>query len=816
MLNFSRVRISLLSLLCHSILICAVLAEDNQIDEPDIPKPTVVQLAWQEAELGVLISYELHTFNEGRYVQSKARINPIKDVGQFNPVRLNTDQWVRTAKEMGARFAILTASHESGFRLWQSDVNPYSLKSVRWGDGKRDIVREFIDSCKKYSVKPGIYMGTRWNAQLGVYDFKVTERSTITQEEYNTLIEKEVEEICSQYGDLFELWFDGGAYGPKAGGPDVLSVFKKYQPNCLFYHNYQRADARWGGSESGTVPYPCWATMPFADGYEGHKKESHANGFRLLKRGDPEGRYWCPAMSDAPLRSHEWFWNEGDAHKVKPLKALVKMYYNSVGRNSTLILGLTPDTRGLIPDADAKRCREFGRAVREIFSNPIADTSGRGNTLELRLPANLSFDHIIIQEDIRHGERICRFKLECFSDGKWAELNTGSCIGHKRIIKIKPVTADKLRLTAGESIAEPIVKKFAVYNSLKPKTDEQLKVSGAIDSSVRTTTSATPFADRLEYVGIVIREEGWHIWGSSPIIGNDGKVHIFAAQWPNKGPFDRGWRHDSQIAHYISDSPEGPFKFYDVTLKGTEEETWDRYAPSNPLIKKIDGKYVLLYIANPIGVTKGMGAHPPTQRIGMATSKSLNGPWQRVGNDGLILSPSDDPTHWTHKASNGVVNPAFLRHPDGRFFLYYKSNKARMGLAIAEKLKGPYIHQPNPVTSNKVGIEDGYAFIMDGNICLLTTDNHGIMKRGGGLLWTSKDGLKFDPEPKPGFGIMRDHIPAERFTKPRTHYGRGGKFERPQVLLIDSKPAYLYLPAGTSIEGDTGTVTYVLRVKANY
>ena len=139
-----------------------------------------------------------------------------------------------------------------------------------------------------------------------------------------------------------------------------------------------------------------------------------------------------------------------------------------------------------------------------------------------------------------------------------------------------------------------------------------------------------------------------------------------------------------------------------------------------------------------------------------------------------------------------------------------------MGLAIAEKLEGPYIHQPNPVTSNKVGIEDGYAFIMDGNICLLTTDNHGILKRGGGLLWTSKDGLTFDPKPQPGFGVMRDYISADLYSRPRTHYGGGGKFERPQVLLIDSKPTYVYLPAGTSIEGDTGTVAYVLRVKANH
>jgi len=452
-------------LLLFFCLAAGTIQTQEQINQTNIPTPTPVQAAWQQAELGVLLSYELHTFNEGRYVQSQARIDPIEDIDQFDPTQLDTDQWIRTVKEMGAKFAILTASHESGFRLWQSDVNPYSLKSVNWGNGKRDIVREFIDSCKKFDIKPGIYLGTRWNSQLGVYDFKVTKRSTITQQQYNDLIEKEVEEICSRYGDFFEVWFDGGAYGPDQGGPDVLSIFAKYQKNCVFYHNHDRADARWGGSESGTVPYPCWATMPF-NGYSKHNDVLAANGFKLLKHGDPDGLVWCPAMSDAPLRNHEWFWEPGDDHKIYPLSSLINMYYKSVGRNSTLILGLTPDVRGLIPEADVNRCRQFGRTIRSIFSNQLAQTSGNGNIVELNLPANSSFDHVIIQEDITQGERVRDFKLEYLKEGRWNQLTTGTCIGHKRIMKIAPVSADKLRLTVSKSIAEPIIKNLAVYKTL--------------------------------------------------------------------------------------------------------------------------------------------------------------------------------------------------------------------------------------------------------------------------------------------------------------------------------------------------------------
>ena len=417
----------------------------------------------------MLICYELHTFNPGRYNQRRARVTPIADVNQFNPEALDTDQWVRAVKAGGGRFAILTASHESGFRLWQSDANPYCLKAVRWGNGKRDVVGEFVASCRKYAVKPGVYLGTRWNAQLGVYDFKVTGRSTITQEAYNRLIEREVEEICTRYGELFEIWFDGGAYGPKDGGPDVLSVVEKHQPQTLFYHNCQRADARWGGSESGTVPYPCWATMPF-DGYEGHKRESHANGFRLLKFGDPDGKVWCPAMSDAPLRGyrgHEWFWEPDDERKIYPLDRLLAMHEHSVGRNSTLILGVTPDTRGLIPEADARRLAEFAAAIRRRYAAPAGTASGVGTELTLRLDASKRIDRIVLQEEIRHGERVRQLHVDALVDSRWQEIATGSCIGHKRIHSIAPITTSQLRLVVTEATAEPRIRSFAAFEAAK-------------------------------------------------------------------------------------------------------------------------------------------------------------------------------------------------------------------------------------------------------------------------------------------------------------------------------------------------------------
>ena len=432
----------------------------------ELIKPIPPQLAWQEAELGVLFHYDLHVFDDVHYNQGHNRRHAVPDLNIFNPANLDTDQWLGVAKDMGARFAILTASHETGFRLWQSEANPYCLKAVKWGDGKRDIVAEFIASCKKFGIKPGIYMGTRWNSQLGIWDFKVTERSPISQEAYNRMIEAEVEEICSRYGPLFELWFDGGAHGPKQGGPDVLRVFEKYQKDCLFYHNLERADARWGGSESGAVPYPCWATFPYQSTGAGESaaQEIARNGFSLLKHGDPEGKYWMPAMSDAPLRNHEWFWDKGDEKKLYPLASLMNMYYKSVGHNSTLIMGLTPDNRGLIPEADMKRCKQWGDAIRRIFSNCVGHSGGQGKVIELTLPKPSVFDHVILQEDIREGERVRAYVVEARQGGKWRTIAAGTCIGHKRIHRLDPpVTGSQIRLQIGEAIATPQIRNLAVY-----------------------------------------------------------------------------------------------------------------------------------------------------------------------------------------------------------------------------------------------------------------------------------------------------------------------------------------------------------------
>jgi len=439
-----------------------------QITNSSYPLPNKKQLAWQEAEMGAVFHYDLHVFDGQKYGQGRNRIDPVTDYQIFNPTKLDTDQWIKAAKDAGFTFAILTATHETGFALYQSDVNPYCMKALKFQDGKGDIVRDFVESCRKYGIKPGIYLGIRWNSFFGVHDFVVNGEGSIQanrQQYYNTMVEGMVKEICTNYGELFEIWFDGGADHPDNGAPDVLPIVRRYQPNCLFYHNKQYAEARWGGSESGTVPYPCFSSFPY---HYSHASGTPEDRFYTLKHGDPDGKYWMPAMSDAPLRGyngrHEWFWEPGDEAHIFPLENLMDIYYRSVGHNSTLIMGLTPDPDGLLPEPDVARLKEWGAEIKRRFSDPLASTSGEGNKLELKLDKDHPIDHVVLQENISKGERIRKFTVEALVGKKWETVFTGSVVGHKLIIPLETVNTKQIRLVVEEAIDRPVIKCFQVYD----------------------------------------------------------------------------------------------------------------------------------------------------------------------------------------------------------------------------------------------------------------------------------------------------------------------------------------------------------------
>ena len=435
-----------------------------------LPKPTKTQLKWHDAEIGVVFHYDLHVFDGIRYGQGNNRINPIEDYNIFNPTQLNTDQWVEAAKKAGAKFAVITATHETGFGLWQSDVNPYCLKAVKWGDGKGDVVRDFCNSCRKYGIEPGIYIGIRWNSLFGIHNFRAEGGGDFAKNRqawYRRYCERITKELCTRYGKLFMVWYDGGADDPRGDGPDVERIVAKYQPDCLFYHNIDRADFRWGGSESGTVKYPCWSSFPIPSSH--HKKLSEdADLQQLLKHGDPNGNYWVPAMADTPLRAtngrHEWFWEPNDENNLLSVEALMDMYEKSVGRNATIIVGVTPDTTGLIPQGDVERLASWGQEIKRKYGAPIATISERhSKETIIKLNKPRTINRFVIEENIASGERIREYKVEALVRGKWKTICKGESVGHKRIETTEPTKTSQVKLLITKSIGNPYIKSFSVY-----------------------------------------------------------------------------------------------------------------------------------------------------------------------------------------------------------------------------------------------------------------------------------------------------------------------------------------------------------------
>jgi len=213
----------------------ALAAEGDK--PPMIPKPTPEQVAWQDAEMGMFFHFDIPVFVEGGEGDwpNQGRLDP----NLYHPDELNTDQWMEAAKAMGAAYSVFVAKHCTGFISWQSDLYAYGVKQSKWRGGKGDVVRDYVESCRKYGIKPGIYASVTANAHLNVNNPGLVNfgkgGDAAKQAEYARICERMVSELWGNYGGLFYVWFDGGALPPDKGGPDLVPILKKLQPHAVCF-----------------------------------------------------------------------------------------------------------------------------------------------------------------------------------------------------------------------------------------------------------------------------------------------------------------------------------------------------------------------------------------------------------------------------------------------------------------------------------------------------------------------------------------------------------------------------------------------------
>ncbi|MBO0993533.1 alpha-L-fucosidase, partial [Bacillus sp. SD088] len=362
----------------------------------------------------------------------------------FNPTELDARQWVKLAKKAGFKYFILTAKHHDGFCLWPTKTTDYSVKSSPWKDGKGDVVRECADACKEEGMHFGIYVSP-WDRNASCYD---------DPEAYDDFYCEQLTELMTQYGPLGEVWFDGaGSEGRVYDWERIIGIVKKHHPNAMIF-NMGRPTIRWVGNEDGVAPYPCWNTESVA------KISMFSNDRATWLPGTPE---WLPAECDVPIRKRHWFWHPNDEESLLSLEELMNIYYRSVGHGTNLLLNVSPDNRGLIPEADANRLLEFAEEINKRFSQPLAVTSGTGNEIELDLDEETEIDHIVLREDISFGERVRKFAVEALVDGEWQTIADGTAIGHRHIKEIPSMRTKKLKLNVIEAVAPAVISEISIY-----------------------------------------------------------------------------------------------------------------------------------------------------------------------------------------------------------------------------------------------------------------------------------------------------------------------------------------------------------------
>lgn len=473
----------LLLLFCISIANFSI-AQTNA-PKPFGPAPTKQQMQWQQMEYYAFVHLSTNTFTDQEWGYGE------DDPKIFNPSKLDCRQWVKVCKDAGMKGIIITAKHHSGFCLWPSKYTEYSIKNSPWKNGKGDIVGDLAKACKEYGLKMGIYLSP-WDRNSAEYG----------KPEYITYFRNQLRELLTNYGEIFEVWFDGanggsGYYGGAMESrtidrrtyydwPNTYKLIRELQPNAVIWNdNGDRADLRWVGTEGGSVGETNWSLL----------NKTGDVPYQMLHYGLENGDSWVPGEVNTSIRPG-WFYHSAEDSKVKTLPQLMETYYHSFGRNGTLLLNFPIDRRGLIHENDEKAAIAMASAVKEAFANDLTKNKSAqasnfrssGNysadkaldedkntywatnegvlsgSLTIDFGSVTTFNRFLVQEYITLGQRVKAFKIEALMEnGSWKEIDKQSTIGYKRILLFSAVSARKLRFVILDAKASPLISKIGVF-----------------------------------------------------------------------------------------------------------------------------------------------------------------------------------------------------------------------------------------------------------------------------------------------------------------------------------------------------------------
>ena len=461
-----------------NIVACALVAWGDSIPSAPAPcgaVPTDQQVNWLRMEWYAFVHFGINTYTgkEWGYGDEAPSL--------FAPSDFNVEIAVKAFKQAGMAGMIYTAKHHDGFCLWPTKSTKHNITKSSWRHGKGDVVAEFSKVCKKYGLKFGTYLSPwdRNNAEYG-------------RPGYLKVYERQIRELLTNYGPIFEIWFDGanggdGYYGGakevrKISGesyynfPRIVKLIRSLQPDCIIWGANKNGDVQWGGSERGFVKYPCW---------------------NLVNMDSPLEK-WISLEADTTINHAGWFWHEGQASKVKSPGQLMKVYMESVGRGANLILNVALDRRGQPDAADLASLQAFGEMRRRLLAKDYAlgasatasevrgdveqfsakkvtdgnietywcpeDNTTKNCWIEIKLNKPATFDVVRLREQIRLGQRVKKFRIEAFVNGAWQSIDdSGETIGNQVLRHLsQPVTTDCVRLTIVDARACPCISEFSL------------------------------------------------------------------------------------------------------------------------------------------------------------------------------------------------------------------------------------------------------------------------------------------------------------------------------------------------------------------
>ena len=473
-----------------SIAAVFVSCSSKKVDPPSAfgPTPSQAQLEWHKMEMNAFVHFTLNTYTgkEWGYGDESPSI--------FNPSSFDANQWVQTFKDTGFKGVILTCKHHDGFCLWPSSYTEHSVKNSPFQNGKGDVVKEVAEAAKRNGLKFGVYLSP-WDRNRADYGTPA----------YIEYYRNQLKELFDSYGPIFEMWFDGanGGDGYYGGAnekrqidgstyydwPTTLDLVRQMEPNVIFFSD-AGPGVRWVGNERGIAGETNWNTITPDTLFAGK-----AGITELLNTGHENGTAWIPAEVDVSIRPG-WFYHAHEDSLVKSPEKLFDIYMTSVGRGSTLLLNIPPDQRGLLHDNDVKSLQGFKQMLQTELGNNLAKNakatspSHRGGdndysasqttdendetywatddnettgSVEIDLTETRTIKYVEIQEYIKLGQRVKSFSIEAYVNNTWTTIGEGTTIGYKRIVKIGPIEASKVRVAIKDAKACPLISSIRIY-----------------------------------------------------------------------------------------------------------------------------------------------------------------------------------------------------------------------------------------------------------------------------------------------------------------------------------------------------------------